>query len=172
MDKKIENSLKIYDEISRQIQFADTKAGLILAWHGATLFLLFRTVLTPSNQIIMGSAEWTILGFALFFVFISLVNVISTIMPKIDSPVNNNCMFWIMDIIGDNPKETFPETIQRFSKNIEDQEKLFKCISTSIVVVSQILKLKYERVQIAIGGLVAGMVLEIIFLIMCLYGKN
>ena len=35
--EKINTALEVYKDISRQIQFADTKAGLILAWHGASL---------------------------------------------------------------------------------------------------------------------------------------
>jgi len=43
--EKINTALEIYKDISRQIQFADTKAGLILAWHGASLGFLSKLVL-------------------------------------------------------------------------------------------------------------------------------
>lgn len=170
LDKKIEYSFKIYDDISRQIQFADTKSGLILAWHGATLFFLFRTILNSNVKIIMGTGEWLVLMLALFFVFVSLVNTISTIMPRIKSPLNTKCMFWIMDISYKD--KILDDPLKRFSDNIEDKEQVFKCISSTVIIISDILKLKYEKVQVAIGGLFAGMILEIIFLLMCLYGKN
>jgi len=160
--KKIECSLKIYEDISRQIQFADTKAGLILAWHGATSFFILNTA--SNKDVTLNSELWLILSLALFFVLVSIIYSISTVVPRIKSPIDTKCMFWIMDI--SHKGETHTGSVERFQKNIDDENQVFKCISNSVVVVSKILKTKYEYVQRAIGGLLAGMIFEIIFMLM------
>jgi len=160
--KKIEYSLKIYEDISRQIQFADTKAGLILAWHGATSFFILNTA--SNKDVTMNSELWLILSLALFFVLVSIIYSISTVIPRIKSPIDIECMFWIMDI--SHKRETHTGSVERFQKNIYDENQVFKCISNSVVVVSKILKTKYEYVRTAIGGLLAGMIFEIIFMLM------
>ena len=161
--KKIEYSLKIYDDILRQIEFADTKAGLIMAWHGATSFFILNTATSKD----MSSELWLVLGLGLFFVLVSVVYSISTVIPRIKSPINHKCMFWIMDITHD--KETYYGSIERFKKNVSDENQVFNCITNSVVAVSNILKKKYVFVQRAIGGLVAGFIFEVVFMLMVIY---
>ena len=163
LSKKIEYSLKIYDDISRQIQFADTKAGLIMAWHGATSFFILNTATSKD----MTYELWLVLGLGLFFVLVSVIYSICTVIPRIKSPINHKCIFWIMDITHD--KETYNGSIARFKINISDENQVFDCITNSIVAVSNILKKKYVFVQRAIGGLVAGFIFEVIFMLMVIY---
>jgi len=160
LSKKIEYSLKIYDDISRQIQFADTKAGLIMAWHGATSFFILNTATSKD----MTPELWCVLGMGLFFVLVSVIYSICTVIPRIKSPINNKCMFWIMDITHD--KETYIGSIERFKKNVSDENQVFNCITNSVIVVSNILKKKYRYVQRAVGGLVVGFIFEVIFMLM------
>jgi len=166
LSKKIQYSLKIYDDISRQIQFADTKAGLIIAWHGATAFFILNTATAAKD---MTPGLWSVLGIGLVFVLVSIICSISTVIPRIKSPINKNCMFWIMDITHE--KETYTGSIERFKKNVSDENQVFDCITNSIVVVSNILKKKYKCVQASIGGLIAGFFFEVIFMLMVICNK-
>jgi len=165
LSKKIDYSLKIYDDISRQIQFADTKAGLIMAWHGATSFFILNTAISKVKD--MTPELWLVLGIGLFFVLVSIIYSICTVIPKVKSFNNYRCMFWIMDITHD--KETYIGSIERFKKNVSDENQVFNCISNSVIAVTNILKKKYEYVQSAFAGLMVGFIFEVIFMLMVIY---
>ena len=166
---KIEYSLKIYNDISRQIQFADTKAGLILAWQGATLFFLFK-VLFSIEKLKLDSIGWLLLILALFFVGTSILRSFSTIYPRLSfKDHNSKCMFWIIDIKPNH--EDFLAAKNRFMSNIKEENQLFECLSNSIIFISDILKTKYKNVQVALGGLLAGFIFEVVLLLYLLYTK-
>jgi len=169
MDKKIEHALEIYKDISRQIQFADTKAGLILAWHGASLFFFFKIIF--SIEMHFDNWHWLLLALVLFFVGSSILQSFFTILPRLTTDYHNQkCMFWIFDITKGT--EDFTTAKTRFMTNIESNEQVFECITNSVIAISNVLKIKYKKIQIALGGLIAGLIFEIVLLLCLLYEKQ
>lgn len=156
METKIQTALEVYKDISRQIEFADRKAWILIG-----LNLLIALVLTVIGKPI------TILASVLNLLLAGLI-LASVITPRITDGCNKECMFWAYDIRCGN----FDEDLERFKENLNDPEKVFDCISRSVVAVSDILKKKYEKIRLYSFLSRLLIALEAFFIILLFIQKN
>lgn len=166
VDEKLDVAFKIYQDIFHQIQFADTKAGLALAWHGASLGFLFKLVIDNLKNINSPILECLTLIFvacSLVFAAISIGFIFSVIIPRLKdtSCSNKECMIWIYHISC----EGFEKDTQRFIKNLGDCENILECLSRSIVAIAEILKKKYENFKWSLIFLAIAFIFEVITII-------
>ncbi|RUM32197.1 MAG: hypothetical protein DSY42_01410 [Aquifex sp.] len=169
--ERIEIVLEIYKDISRQIQFADTKAGLILAWHGASLGFITKILFDAlkSNKDKLPLEYILVLLFILILIFagISIYYALNTVYPRLrDTDCVNECMFWAYHISC----EDFQRDLERFKQNMKDLNRILDCLSRSVVSVSGILKNKYSKLQSSVRWLIISLFLEIVFLIVLFIG--
>ena len=159
-EKKLNIALEIYKDISRQIQFADTKAGLILAWHGASLGFLSKIVTDKLQEITSVGLKvltLTFFGCSLILALLSIFFSFLVIFPRLkDTTCQRECMFWIYHISC----ESFERDLHRFKENIEDPERVLNCLSRSVVAVAGILKEKYKKLQYSLLFLAFALVFE------------
>jgi len=155
--EKINTALEIYKDISRQIQFADTKAGLILAWHGASLGFLSKLVLDHLKGDKTDNLTVWLFFFGVIAALISIWFAFWVVYPRLkDTSCNKDCMFWAYHISC----EGFECDLERFKRNISNPEKVLDCISRSTVAVANVLKEKYENLQKAFKFLAAALLFE------------
>ncbi len=147
VEKKLNIALEIYKEISRQIQFADIKAGLILAWHGASLGFLSKIVTDSLQKITpLGLKVLTLnsFGCSLILALLSIGFAFWVVLPRLkDTTCQRECMFWVYHIRC----ESFEKDLQRFKENIGNPERVLDCLSRSVVATAEILKKKYENLK-------------------------
>jgi len=164
--EKINTALEIYKDISRQIQFADTKAGLILAWHGASLGFLTKIVVDAIEKFqYIGWKLATLFSFgcALIAALASISFAFSVVLPRLeDKDCRKECMFWIYHIRCEKEPD---KDLERFKKNLNDPERVFNCISLSVVNVAEVLKKKYTHLRYSLFFLCAALILEVLTII-------
>ncbi|RTZ67063.1 MAG: hypothetical protein DSZ30_06135, partial [Aquificaceae bacterium] len=155
-------ALEIYKDILRQIQFADTKAGLILAWHGASLGFLSKIVTDNLQKIItVGLKVLTLTSFScsLILALLSIGFAFWVVLPRLkDTSCQRECMFWVYHISC----EDFEKDLQRFKENIENPERVLDCLSRSVVATAEILKRKYENLRKSLILLALALLPEVI----------
>ncbi len=160
--EKIDTALEVYKDISRQIQFADTKAGLILAWHGASLGFLTKIIVDAIGK--FQTVGWKLatlfsFGCALIAALASIGFAFSVILPRLkDTTCQRECMFWIYHIRC----EDFNRDLERFKKNLNDPERVLDCISRSVVAVAEVLKEKYTHLRYSLLFLLAALGFEVL----------
>ena len=167
-EKKLNIALEIYKDISRQIQFADTKAVVILAWHGASLGFLFKIVSDnfPKLSSFVGKVfTLTSFGCGLAFALLSLGFAFWVVLPRLkDTPCQRKCMFWAYHISC----EGFERDVLRFKENIANPERVLDCLSRSVVAVAQVLKEKYEKTRKSLLFLLPALAFEILTILLLL----
>jgi len=170
-EKKLNIALEIYKDISRQIQFADTKAGLILAWHGASLGFLSKIVTDKLQEITsVGLKVLTLTSFvySLFLASLSIAFAFLVILPRLkDTTCQRECMFWIYHISC----ESFERDLHRFKENVEDPERVLNCLSRSVVAVAGILKEKYKQLQNSLLFLAFALVFEALTVVLLIFSN-
>jgi len=206
IEKEINLSLEVYKDISRQIQFADTKAGLILAWHGASLGFLSKLVVDNIGHLHpVGLKIATLVSIliGLMSAILSMFFAFSVVYPRLkDKSCQEECMFWIYhiscernnhnlqpneifykklaspireiyqsikELLGfteNNPSnkgnDKFSEDINRFVKNVQNPQNVLNCIARSVVAVSEVLKRKYENLQLSMVFLLTALLFEVL----------
>ena len=168
--KKIDTALEIYKDISRQIQFADTKAGLILAWHGASLGFLTKIVVDAIEK--FHNIGWKLatlfsFGCALIAALSSIGFAFSVILPRLkDTTCQRECMFWIYHIRC----EDFNRDLERFKENLNNPERVFDCISRSVVAVAGVLKEKYTHLKCSLLCLLVALGFEVLTILILAIG--
>ena len=149
LKEKIDIALEIYKDISRQIQFADTKAGLILAWHGASLGFLSKIILDAYSSLnpSFGSVVLILYLASLILAGLSIGFAFFVVYPRLEDKKCSNeekkCMFWAYHISC----EGFKSDVKRFVSNLESQDNILNCIARSTVSVAKILQEKYEKLH-------------------------
>ncbi len=168
--EKINTALEVYKDISRQIQFADTKAGLILAWHGASLGFLTKIVVDAIEK--FHNIGWKLatlffFGCALIAALASIGFAFSVILPRLkDTTCQRECMFWIYHIRC----EDFNRDLERFKENLNNPERVFDCISRSVVNVAGVLKEKYTHLKCSLLCLLVALGFEVLTILILAIG--
>jgi len=205
IEKEINLSLEVYKDISRQIQFADTKAGLILAWHGASLGFLSKLVvdnISHLHPVGLKIATLVSILIGLISAILSMFFAFSVVYPRLkDKSCQEECMFWIYHISCERNNHTpqpnevlkklaspikeicqsikelfgckkndatrkgndkFSEDVNRFVKNVQNPQNVLNCIARSVVAVSEVLKRKYENLQLSMVFLLTALLFEVL----------
>jgi hypothetical protein len=167
-EQKLKIALEIYKDISRQILFADTKAVVILAWHGASLGFLFKIVSDnfPKLSSFVGKVfALTSFGCGLISALLSLGFAFWVVIPRLkDTSCRRECMFWAYHISC----EGFERDVLRFKENIANPERVLDCLSRSVVAVAQVLKEKYEKTRKSLLFLLPALAFEILTILLLL----
>ena len=153
-------ALAVYKDLSRQIEFADRKAGLSLLFNALNFGFLLNITIANLNSF----TEKILFSFYLIAFLSSVIFALLVIYPRLkDKSCQKECMFWIYHIKCEG--EDFNQSVERFLENIENPQNVLNCIARSVVAVSEVLKRKYQYVRLSITGLLVSLLLEMVLLI-------
>ena len=153
--REIEKALEVYKDISRQIEFADKKAG----WLIIANILNFAFLLNVAN--FNSFTEKILFSFYLIAFLSSVIFALLVIYPRLkDKSCQKECMFWIYHIKCEG--EDFNQSVERFLKNIENPQNVLNCIARSVVAVSEVLKRKYQYIQLSIVFFLFSLLIELL----------